>query len=117
MVTARRGATKLGCLLSLLVAVVVAYFAMNVGEVYLRYFRYRDAMRQEGRFAQQRPDDVIKRRLRNLADSLGLPEEAGQVRVQRSANRIVISAEYDETVELPLFVRTFRFAPSFSGGL
>lgn len=117
MVRPRRGAWKLGCLFTLLVCVTVAYFGVNVGEVYYRSYRYRDAMRQEGRFARQNADDVIKRRLRSLADSLGLPEDAGRVAVRRSANRISISAEYDVVVELPLFVRTLHFAPSYSGEL
>ena len=45
--TARRGTSRFGCLVSLLLAVTVAYFGANVAEVYLRYFRFRDAMRQE----------------------------------------------------------------------
>lgn len=104
----------MGCLFSLLVAVAIAYFGMNVGEVYLRYYRFRDAMSQEVRFARQLSDDQIRSHLRAVADSLGLPEEAGAVRVRRSANRITVSSEYFETVELPLFVRNVRFAPSFS---
>jgi hypothetical protein len=100
-----------------LIAVAVAYFGINVGEVYLRYYRYRDAMHQEARFAKQNTDEVIRRRLRSLADSLGLPDDAGRISVQRSGNHITISAQYDEVVELPLFVRTLHFAPSYTGGM
>jgi hypothetical protein len=117
MVRPRRGASKIGCLLSALIVVAVAYFGFNVGEVYMRYYRYRDAMHQEGRFAKQNPDAVIRRRLRSVADSLGLPEDAGRISVQRSGNHITISAQYDEVVELPLLVRTLHFAPSYSGGM
>jgi len=99
------------------VAVTVAYFAINIGEVYWRYYRYSDAMQQELRFASSRSDEVIRRHLSALADTLGLPEEAGQVEVRRSANRISISADYTEHVELPLFVREFHFKPSVAGGL
>lgn len=115
MVRSRGGASKLGCLFTLLIVAVVAYFGVNVGEVYYRYYRYRDAMRQEGRFARQNTDEQIRRHLRSFADSIGLPEDAGQVSVRRSANRISISADYDEVVELPLFVRSFHFAPSYVG--
>lgn len=114
---ARRGATKLGCLFSLLIMAAVSYFAVNIGEVYYRYYRYEDAFEQELRFANQRSDDAIRRRLAALADSLGLPEEAGHVRVTRSANRISISAEYEEHVELPLFVRRLTFSPKVAGSL
>ena len=117
MVTARRGVGKLGCLVTLLIVATVAYFGVNVGEVYLRYYRFRDAMTQEARFARQNNDDAIRKHLRALADSLQLPDEAGTVKVRRTANRITISAEYHETVEFPMYVRTLRFAPSVTEGL
>lgn len=115
MVIARRGATKLGCLFSVLLVVAATYFAVNVGEVYLRYYRYRDAMHQQGRFGRQNADEAIRRNLRSVADSLGLPEDAGRLSIQRTGNTISISAQYDEVVEFPLFVRTLHFAPSYHG--
>lgn len=111
MVSARRGASRIGCLIGLLLIVTVVYFGANIGEVYLRMYRLRDAMAQEARFAEGRDDDAIRMRLRATADSLGLPDEAGRFQIRRSANRITISTSYVELVELPLFVREFRFAP------
>lgn len=117
MVSGRRGAGKIGCLISLLLAVTIGYFAVNIGEVYLRYFKFRDAIAQEVRFASTRTDDAIRLRLSSLADSLGLPEDAGRVRISRTGTRIRIAADYEELVELPLVVREFRFHPSAEGGL
>ena len=108
---ARRGTSRLGCLVTLLLVVAVAYFGFNIGEVYVRYFRLRDAIEQEARFAENRTDDAIRLRIAALVDSLGLPDEASRLTIVRNANRIVISSDYSETVELPLFVREFRFAP------
>lgn len=112
MVTVRRGASKLGCLMSLLLTVTVAYFAVDVGEVYVRYFRFRDAIQQEARFSGQRTDDAIARRLAAAADSLGLPEDAGHVAIRHSGTRVVISADYTERVAIPFFARDIRFTPS-----
>ena len=118
MVTgARRGAGKLGCLFSLLIAVTVVYFGVNIGEVYWRFYEFQDAMRQEVRFARSRTDEDIVRHLRALVDSIGLPEEASRVRVRRSQRTITITGEYSEHVELPLFVREFRFSPRADGEL
>lgn len=116
MVTSRRGAGKLGCLFSLLIAVTVVYFGANLGEVYWRYYEYRDAMQQEARFAATRSDDDIRRRLRAFADSLGLPPEAGRVNVRRGSSGISISASYVERVELPMYVREIRFQPRAASG-
>lgn len=111
MVTPRRGKGRLGCLLTLLVIVAVAYFGVNIGTVYLRSYRFRDAMVQQARFSETRDDAAIQRRLKAVADSLGLPEEATPVRIRREARRILISADYTELVELPMLVRAFHFNP------
>lgn len=111
MVTRRGGRSRLGCLLGLLLLVTIAYFGFNIGEVYFRFYRLRDAMAQEARFADTRDDEAIRLRLAAVADSLGLPDEAGRVRVVRTSNRVTISSDYSEHVELPLFVREIKFSP------
>ena len=112
MVNMRRGANRVGCLLGLLLLVTAIYFGANVGEVYLRYYRLKDAMEQEARFARNHDDDAIRLRLNAFADSLGIPESARRFQVSRSANLIHITTEYTEHVELPLGVRPFHFKPS-----
>jgi hypothetical protein len=111
MVKGRAGASRLGCLVGLLFVVTVCYFGFNIGEVYFRFYRLKDAMAQEARFAETRDDASIRTRLAAVADSIGLPDEAGRVKIERSAARIVISSVYSERVELPMFVREFRFSP------
>lgn len=111
MVSRRFGRSKFGCLFGLLLAVTAVYFAFNVGEPYLRYFRYLDRMKQEARFSARFTDEEIQRHLAALADSIGLPEAAGRVRVRRASNRISISASYYERVEMPLIARDILFTP------
>jgi hypothetical protein len=96
----------------LLALVAAGYFAVNVGEAYLRYFRYQDAMQQEARFSPQKSDTAIQRTLRALADSLGLPPEAQRLRIRRAPGRFTVSADYLEAIHLPLIVRDFHFHPS-----
>jgi hypothetical protein len=108
---ARRGVSRLGCLVGLLVLAAVAYFGINVGEVYLRNYEYLDAMRQEARFATRRTDAEIVSRLDATADSLGLPEGAHHVTVRRTNGAIAIWADYFDHVELPLTVREVHFTP------
>ena len=115
MVTPRRGSSSLGCLFTLLVLAAIAYFGVNIGEVYFRYFQYKDAMRQEVRFAAHNNDAVIVRHLRDQADSLRLPDGARNVLVQRDGRHIEIEAEYYEHVELPLTVRDVYLNPHAEG--
>ena len=107
----RSGRSTLGCLVVLLIVVAAGYFGVNVGEVYLRYYRFRDSMAQTARFANRLPDDSIRARLRSSADSLGLPDGAHQVQIRRRDASIVLLADYYERVELPMFVREIHFQP------
>ena len=111
MVRRRRGRTNFGCLFAILLAVTAGYFGRNIGEPYLRYYRFLDGMKQEARFSARFTDDDIQKRLAALADSLGLPEAAGRVRVRRASNRIFLSSTYYERVEMPLVVKDILFSP------
>jgi hypothetical protein len=110
MVNARAGASRLGCLVGLLLVVTIGYFGYNIGEVYFRFYRFKDALEQEVRFADTHSDSTIRAHLTAVADSLGLPEGAAHVKIERNAARIVISSSYSEHVELPMFVRELRFS-------
>jgi hypothetical protein len=115
VVSVRRGATKLGCLVQMLVLVAVGYFGMNAGEAYWRYLKYRDAMRAEVQFRAGQPIPQIRARLTRIADSLGLPEDAGIVLVKKERGIITIEAHYEETIELPGFRRELHFEPRARG--
>jgi hypothetical protein len=115
MVNSRRGVSSLGCLFSILIVAAIVYFGVNIGEHYFQFYQYQDAMRQEVRFAQHNNDVQITRHLRERADSLGLPEAAGEVSVQRDGRHIEIESEYYVHIELPLMVREVRFNPHAEG--
>jgi len=116
-VVARRGRSSLGCLFMVLIAAAVGYFGVNAGESYWRYFQFRDAMQQEARFATQKTNDQILTRLRAAADSLGLPEEASMISIRRTADSISIGADYDELVEMPMYVKAIHYRPRAVGPL
>lgn len=115
MVRARDGRSTLGCLFSLVLLMAVGYFAVNIGRPFWEDYQFEDRMRQEARFAAKRSDLTIQRRLRDYADSLGLPEAAQKVQVRRRAGTIEIWTEYYVVVELPGMVRHFRFSPQVVG--
>ncbi len=98
----RRGGSNLGCLLPLLIIAVAAYFAIDFGEAYFRFYQFKDAMGQEARFATTKTDDQITSRLAALADTLQLPPGAELISIQRTPATITISSDYDEVIKLPL---------------
>ncbi|HKC47576.1 MAG TPA: hypothetical protein VKB63_08245 [Gemmatimonadales bacterium] len=110
----RRGASTMGCLLSLLVLVAVLYYGVNIGEVYFRYYRILDEMQSQARVAAALDNGTIQRRIASAIQEIGLPDDAsGNLQITRSASprEITIETEYAETVKLPLFLHTFHLHP------
>jgi hypothetical protein len=111
MVRNRRGGISFGCLFTSLVLAATLYFGVKIGSVYWNFYQYEDTMKQATRFAETFPDSTIRNRVAAKADSLGLPEGASDVTVERVGRHISISADYIQMVELPLHNRTFHFTP------
>jgi len=101
----RRGASRLGCLLQIVVVVCLIYFGLLAGEEGLAYYRFKDAMKTEARFASIRSDQEIRNRLRAFTDSVKLPPAAREINVVREGNKIRIWSAYDQVFKLP-FKRT-----------
>lgn len=114
--TNRRGVT-LGCLLWALIIAAAAYFGVGVAEVFIRHAKFKDAVNQELRFRSKNPDHVIRNRFKFIADSLGLPEDAGIVTITRRQGRITLESHYEETIDLPGFKKEKHFEVSASGAL
>ncbi len=113
MVSVRAGRSSIGCLFVLLILAAGVYFGLNVGEAYWHFYQYQDAMKQELKFNGVRPDSLILAHLWTEADSLGLPDDAKDISIERDPRDRTISvfADYTELIELPLTVRTFTFHP------
>jgi hypothetical protein len=109
----RRGESRIGCLLPLLILAVAAYFAVGFGEAYFRFYQFKDAMGQEVGFSVDRTDDQIRKRLSALADSLQLPPGAELISIERTPSTVTISSDYDEVIRLPMKKeRVIHFHPS-----
>ena len=115
----RRGSSSTGCLVTLLVFSMVAYYGINIGEVYWRYYQLLDEMKSQARLAPSLTDATIRRRLILQVEELGLPPDASKFTIRRSGRTrlITIETEYNESVDLPFFNHTFRFTPKAEAGL
>jgi hypothetical protein len=110
----RRGKASLGCLVSLAIFAGALYYGVNIGALWFRYAQFHDEMKTQARLSAALDDETIRRRLQHKADQLGLPDSvAGRIVIRRTENprQISIETRYSESVDLPLFKRTFVFAP------
>ena len=113
MVTSRRGASSTGCLFSLLLFTATLYYAVNIGELFFRYYRLLDEVESQVRVAAALDNGTIQRRIAATVDDLGLPDSAARVSIRRNASphEITIETAYSESVDLPFFTHTFNFHP------
>lgn len=107
----RRGASAIGCLVPLLVLSIIGYATVHASDAGFAYWRLRDAMQQQARFADGRTDDQIRTRLVAFVDSMGMPLGARKIKVVRTENRITISADYEQTIDFPFISKRFDFHP------
>jgi len=111
---ARRGTSTLGCLLWMIGFGVVAYHGIHIGHRYFLFYQIKDEFRSEARLAPGVSDPVIRRRITAKIDELGLNLDPKKVKIRRAGRpaRITITAEYADTLRLPLFRRVIVFRPS-----
>ena len=109
-----RGAGKLGCLFSLLLAVVVAYYGLDLGRVYWKYYKLKDEMETSARFAHGQSDEAIVQHLAGVVRDLELPAEAQKFVVRRTQGQppfVSIQTQYHVTIELPFHNRVLTLRP------
>jgi hypothetical protein len=112
----RRGASAIGCLGSLVVVAVVAYYGINLGRIWWRYWEIKERMGTAVRYAFTQADSQVQAQLRADAREIGLPLDGLRFRIERlqAPASVVISTRYRETVDLPLLRRELEFAPRVS---
>ncbi len=113
----RRGAAELGCLAWLLLVAIIAYAGVRIGAPYMRYYRFRDAVDQQVQYATFRNDDGIRKEIWSAADSLGLPEQAYHVTVERAPSAIRIFGSYEDHWQILNYIRPVHFILNEQGTL
>lgn len=110
-VPGRRGTSLMGCLVSLALLAVAAWYGGTVGLVYWRQYQLLDEMKVNARHAGGLPDATIRNRLDMKVREVFGPERAMQFEISRPRGRafILIETRYRDSVSLPLLQRGFPF--------
>jgi hypothetical protein len=96
---------------------IITYAGVHIAAPYMRYYRFRDAVDQQVRYATFRNDDGIRREIWAAADSLSLPEGAYHITVERAPSAIRIYGSYDDTWQLLRYTQTVHFVLNEEGPL
>ena len=96
-----------------LVLVALGAFGVELIPLYYRNYQFQRYVSLAAQRVQNqtKSDDALREWLVDKADSLNLPVKAGDVHIQRSADRMRIDVRYAVRVDLPGYTVDLHFYP------
>lgn len=110
--SARRQAGKgrIGLVITLAMCASAIFAAVKIIPVRIAAYEFRDTLREQARFgATKASDRQVAEEILAKAKELDIPLKQDRLHVQRTKNEIVISARYEQPVDLKLTTWTYRF--------
>jgi hypothetical protein len=107
----RRGTSLLGCLVSVALFAVAAWYGGAIGLVYWRKYQIVDEMKVNARHAAGLPDPTVRNRLDSKVHEIFGPRRTMRFEISRPRGRqsMLIETQYRDSVDLPYFQRGFPF--------
>ena len=105
-----KGEGKLGLLVAIVVVGLAIFVGVKVLPVRIAAYEFRDVLREEARYAAVRHNDaeVVKRIMRQ-AEELEIPLLRKNLEVKRTIGEMVVTAHYEQAIDLKFTVYVFRF--------
>lgn len=105
---------SLKALLSIAIVAALIYVALRLVPIYMTSYQFQDAIEEEARLDaySQKTEEDIKDMVLKKAQSLDLPIEASQIKVQRTGPSVSISAAYTVHVDFPVHPVDLSFTPN-----
>jgi hypothetical protein len=105
-----RGEGKVGLLIALALLGSVIFIAVKVVPIRVNAYELKDFIKEEVRGASLRRDDkAIADRIMKKAKELEVPLERKNLKVNRSNSEMMISASFQQTIDLKVYKYVFRF--------
>jgi hypothetical protein len=109
--SAERGDGRIGFLLSLALLGVAIFIGVKIIPVRINAYEFRDFIQEECRFAATRnKDSQIYQRIVDKAEELKLPLDKKNVHMKRTRTEMVISASYEQPIDLKFTTYVYKFS-------
>jgi len=123
----RRGATTMGCLVFILIAGVMVYVGVRVGEAYWNSFEVRHKIREALNWAvagsPKSEGEIIQKVITNVTQ-VGLELPPQSIQISQTPDTLTITASWGQEVEFPYYTLPLNFTTSqteekrwYKGGL
>jgi hypothetical protein len=87
-------------IIKLIIAALILHATWRAGTVYLRFYEFKDDVRQIAQFGTRHTDNQLRNGVVDAAKRLEIPLDPEAVSVRRQNHHIIIDATYVEQVEL-----------------
>lgn len=98
-----KGEGRLGCILWLAVAGMVAMIAIKAVPVKLTDVEFGDYLEEQAQFSGRSSGDTIRKRVLKKAKELGIPLQAKALKVEKSNSRVKIACSYTVTLDFGFY--------------
>jgi|GEM_PF-946912 len=123
----RRGASTMGCLVFILIAGVIVYVGVRVGEAYWGLFEVRHKIHEALNWAvagsPKSEGEIIQKVITNVTQ-VGLQLSSQNVQISQTTDTLTITASWGQEVEFPYYTLPLNFTTSqteekrwYKGGL
>lgn len=113
-----RGEGKIGLLIAVVVFGVAIFLGVKIIPVRVAAYEFRDTLREEARFAAVRStDSQVAKRIMKKAAELELPLDMDDLTVQRTQQKVTISAKYEVPIDLKVTTYIYKFDETESAPL
>ena len=105
-----RGEGRIGFLISLIVVGVAIFLGAKIIPVRITAYEFKDTLREEARYAAVRNDDkTVADRIMQKAKELEIPLKRKNLVLKRTVGEIVISAKYEQPIDLKVTTYVYKF--------
>ena len=107
---AERGEGRIGFMIALALLGAGIFVGVKIIPVRVNAYEFRDFIQEECRFAATRnKDEEIFKRVYDKARDLKLPLAKKDLHMERTTHEMIISAKYQQTIDLKVTKYVFKF--------
>ena len=98
-------------MITLIIVAVSIFLGVKVIPVRIAAYEFRDVLREEARYgAVRNSDDVVTKRILEKAAELEIPLKKKDLKVRRTPGQMVISASYEQPIDLKVTTYIYKFS-------
>lgn len=106
----QNGEGRVGLLVGLAVVGIAVFLGVKIIPVRIKAYEFRDVLREECRYGAVRDNDAaVVKRIMDKAEELELPLKKKDVTVKRTISEMIITAKYEQPIDLKVTQYVYRF--------